>query len=60
VAAAVDGMGNLINTTVSNCYDYWFTASNVASANAQVHTDTRGVGAGLSDHAGVTLRLPYL
>jgi len=62
---AEDAHNNPENTTSSNAYDFWLYKADptavvhVDNNDAQVHTETRDVPNGLSDHAGISLKLPY-
>lgn len=47
-----------VTTTGNHIYDYWLTNHPMASSQAKVHTATMDVEGNLSDHAGVSLKLP--
>lgn len=49
-----------ILTTLNHAYDFWLSTSNaVTSPNAKVWTETRDKEDNLSDHAGISLKLPW-
>ena len=55
---AVDNNNNAIPTTKHHTYDFWISSANIPNGNAFVDQQTRNVGNGLSDHAGIRLLLP--
>ena len=47
-----------VNTTKHHPYDYWIASKQISKNNAYVYTETRDVPSGLSDHGGISLKLP--
>lgn len=61
VICAVDANNNNINTTRTHPYDYWVTSDpKKTNGDVTVCEETRDVVVGLSDHAGVLLRVLVL
>lgn len=52
---ARDASDEPINTTSKHAYDYWISDRDIAAESAEVFEQTRDVGEGISDHAGIGL-----
>lgn len=58
-AAYAEDDNKPVNTTSHHAYDFWITTTVIDNDRAFVHAETRNVSEGLSDHAGISLELPW-